>query len=226
MLIYGDPNVNIGANVSADHWIVCTTEDTIAKYIELYEGTPAYHPTDPHVLYGVYQDGCANIISGAAASVSTLLSIAFEYNIFKKFRVKNLSATDLTSDNANITNLTATSLTATNLTATNESVTYSGISNLTATNLTATNLTATSETVTDLTATNETVTNLTATNLTATNETVTDLTATNLTATNETVTNLTATSITGNVKGKADSATEADKLTTSTAGTATKPVYF
>ena len=102
MLIYGDPNVNIGANVSADHWIVCTTEDTIAKYIELYEGIPAYHPTDPHVLYSVYQDGCANVISGAAASVSTLLSIAFEYNIFKKFRVKNLSVTDLTSDNANI----------------------------------------------------------------------------------------------------------------------------
>ena len=88
MLIYGDQNVNVGANVSTYHWIVCTTEDAIAKYIELYEGTPDYHPTNPHVLYGVYQDGCANVISGAAASVSTLLSIAFEYNIFKKFRVK------------------------------------------------------------------------------------------------------------------------------------------
>lgn len=108
-----------GADVSVDHWIVCATPDSAASYINTKSHVPSYDPNDPHVLYGIFQNGTANVISGAAASVSTLLSIAFENNIFDKINVINLSSTNLTSTNSHISNLTSFSEQATNLTTTN-----------------------------------------------------------------------------------------------------------
>lgn len=107
----------VGENVSSDHWIICSTKDSAASYIKKSSNIPDYDKTDPHVLYGILQDNHANVISGAASSVSTLLSVAFENNTFKKINntFKKIKVNNLTANTEKVTNLTATKLTSNEL---------------------------------------------------------------------------------------------------------------